>query len=82
MNKLDLRQVGKIMGLPVYVDFASIPETNKTFNNPLSARDEKEVQVGAIMMRAFNPPLTEAPCRFCGEYGIHDCPEGRRRTTA
>lgn len=53
MNKMDLRQLGTIMGLPVYIDLASIPEY-KGKKDIMSERDRKEFMARAIINRAFD----------------------------
>lgn len=53
MNKLDLRQIGTIMGMPIYVDVASIPYYKRK-KDILSNRDIKEAQVTQIISDSFN----------------------------
>ena len=52
MNRMDLRQVGIITGLPIYVDFDSIPDY-KDKNEILSARDSRELLVVKIFNKVF-----------------------------
>ena len=43
MRKLDLRQVGTILGLPLYVDLSSVPLQDQ--------RDKKETLIGEILFK-------------------------------
>lgn len=52
MNKLDLRQVGAILGLPIYVDFDSIPDY-KCDDGSLSERDKKQALVNIMLRESF-----------------------------
>ena len=58
MNKMDLRQVGTITGLPIYVDFASIRDF-KTSDEILSSRDQRELLINAMLRKAFNMQTDE-----------------------
>lgn len=58
MNKMDLRQVGTITGLPIYVDFASLPDY-KEDGETLSVRDNRERLIHAMLRKAFNMQTDE-----------------------
>lgn len=51
MSKLDLRQIGTIMGLPIYIDLASERPTE---------RDAKEFVATMIMQKAFDMQSVQA----------------------
>lgn len=52
MNNLDLRYLGKIMDLPLYVDVSSVKDY-KAKNDIFSERDKKALMVGTMIKRAF-----------------------------
>lgn len=52
MRQLDLRQVGTIMGLPIYIDVASVSDFRRK-GSITSERDRKIMQVTAMIRRAF-----------------------------
>jgi hypothetical protein len=55
MRRMDLRQVGTITGLPMYIDFAGIKDF-KAANEILSERDKKEILVTKMLQSAFGVP--------------------------
>lgn len=57
MKDLDLRQVGTIMGVPVYVDLSSIPDTQlKSFSTKYTERDEKFTIITIMIRQLFTMP--------------------------
>ena len=54
MNNLDLRQLGFIMGLPIYVDVASVRDTTPTKENPITERTRKTMIAGMMLKQAFD----------------------------
>lgn len=55
MKNLDLRQVGTIMGLPLYVDVADVFD-HRYKGELISAREKKVMMVSALLQRTFTPP--------------------------
>ena len=53
MKDLDLRQVGQILGLPLYVDVSSIPNY-RSKDDLLDTRDKKKLLVRKMLESAFN----------------------------
>ena len=54
---MDLRYVGNILGLPMYIDVSSVPNTMRA--NHLSERDAKVALVRIMMQKNFYPPKKE-----------------------
>lgn len=54
MQKLDLRQIGTIFGVPLYIDLAAVHQEE---------RSVKEAQVKNIMQRAFRPAAQDKPAK-------------------
>jgi len=52
MNDLDLRQLGTIMGLPLYVGVESVRDYSSK-KDPISERTKKALLAGMILRRAM-----------------------------
>jgi hypothetical protein len=65
MQNLDLRQVGKIIGLPIYVDVSDVPNVQVKSDPMLTERDRKAMMASTIMQRSFRvgekPPASVRP---------------------
>lgn len=63
MGDMDLRLLGSIMGLPLYVDVSSIPQhsefTGKDKKITISERDRKAFMVRQILQEAVGMPPQE-----------------------
>lgn len=52
MNKLDLRQVGTFMGLPLYIDLDSIPDFREE-GDLMTERDKKQLRIAKMLRDAL-----------------------------
>lgn len=60
MRSLDLRFIGTILGLPVYVDVSKVQNIDVGAGvTKMSERDRKVMLIRTIMQQKFNPPKDE-----------------------